>query len=198
LESKEIKKKKEDDMADLALVKRFNSGDEQAFFDLVTRYKNVVFGLVLRFINDRHEAEDVSQEVFFQFYKALPTFKGKSRLFTWLYRIVFNVCLYYKRSKQTKGTVVSFEAVEKFMRIPDPALDPLTLSEQSRTMEKINRAVEKLPLELKTAFLLREIEELNYKEIALITGVGVGTVKSRIHNARAYLAKELTKPEGEK
>ena len=152
----------------------------------------------MRFINDRHEAEDVSQEVFFQFYKALPTFKGKSRLFTWLYRIVFNVCLYYKRSKQTKGTVVSFEAVEKFMRIPDPALDPLTLSEQSRTMEKINRAVEKLPLELKTAFLLREIEELNYKEIALITGVGVGTVKSRIHNARAYLAKELTKPEGEK
>ncbi len=184
-------------MADLALVKRFNGGEQQAYFELVTRYKNAVFGLIFRFMNDRHEAEDVSQEVFFQLYKALPTFKGRSRFFTWLYRIVFNVCLYYKRSSGSRKTAVSLGNVENYLCIPDPSADISKLAEQNNIVEKIHAALEKLPVELSTTFLLREQEGLNYKEIAGITGVNIGTVKSRIHNSRVYLAKEMTKQGGD-
>jgi len=191
---KELKNKKEtENMADLALVHRFNLGEEQAFFELVNKYKSQVAGIVYKFIGDKNETEDVSQEVFLQIYKSLSTFKGNSRFFTWLYRVVFNVCLYYKRGKASRKPSVSFEKAESVLCLPELHSSPEKLFEGKNTMEIINAALEKLPEELKTAFVLREMEDLSYEEIAAVTGVSEGTVKSRIHTSRAYLAKELTK-----
>ena len=178
-------------MADLALVNRFRSGEEQAFFELVTKYKDIVSGIVFKFIKDRHETEDVSQEVFLQVFKALPNFKGKSRFFTWLYSVVFNVCLYYKRGSASKKNAVSYDSVETFISIPDLGGDPGDLAERKNVMEIINAAIEKLPEELKSVFELRELEGFSYEEISKIAGVSIGTVKSRIFNSRAYIAREL-------
>lgn len=194
MDLKELKKKKEtENMADLALIHRFNLGEEQAFFDLVNKYKSSVAGIVFKFIGDKNETEDVSQEVFLQLYKSLSTFKGNSRFFTWLYRVVFNVCMYYKRGKASKKPSVSFEKTEAVLCLPEINSSPEKMFEGKNTMEKITAAIEKLPEELKTVFVLREIEDLSYEEIAAITGVSKGTVKSRIHTSRAYLAEELTK-----
>ncbi|MFH1073543.1 MAG: sigma-70 family RNA polymerase sigma factor [Candidatus Firestonebacteria bacterium] len=191
---KELKKRKDaENMADLALVHRFNLGEEQAFFELVNKYKTPVAGIVYKFIGDKNEIEDVSQEVFLQLYKSLSTFKGRSRFFTWLYRVVFNVCMYYKRGKASKKPSVSFDKVEQVLGLPDIQSAPEELLEGKNALESIRASVEKLPEDLKTAFVLREMEGLSYREIAVITGVSKGTVKSRIHNSRIYIAKELIK-----
>ena len=194
MDLKEVKKRKdEENMADLALIHRFKIGEEQAFFELVNKYKTSVAGIVFKFIGDKNETEDVSQEVFLQLYKSLNSFKGNSRFFTWLYRVVFNVCMYYKRGKASKKTMVDFEKVEGLICLPDAQSLPEDMLESKNTLENIKAAIETLPEELKTVFVLREMEDLSYDEIAVVTGVSTGTVKSRLHTSRLYIARELTK-----
>ena len=194
MDLKEVKKRKdEENMADLALIHRFKMGEEQAFFELVNKYKTSVAGIVFKFIGDKNETEDVSQEVFLQLYKSLNSFKGNSRFFTWLYRVVFNVCMYYKRGKASKKAAVDFEKVEGLICLPDARALPEGMLESKNTLENIKAAIEILPEELKTVFVLREMEDLSYDEIAVVTGVSTGTVKSRLHASRLYIARELTK-----
>jgi len=195
---KEVKTKKDaENMFDLALVHRFKAGEEQVFFELVNKYKASVAGIIYRFIGVREEVEDVSQEVFFQLYRSLASFKGRSRFFTWFYRLVFNVCMQHKRGKASEINLVSFEKTETVLSLPKNTSQPEKILEEKYLREKINTTLEKLPLELRIAFILREIQDLSYAEIAVITGVPRGTVKSRIHAARARIAKELIF-EGEK
>ncbi|MCX5777425.1 MAG: sigma-70 family RNA polymerase sigma factor [Candidatus Firestonebacteria bacterium] len=185
------KKKESDNMADLSLIHRFKMGEEQAFYELVNKYKDAVAAIANKFVGGLQETEDVTQEVFLQMYKSLPSFKGHSKFFTWFYRIVFNVCLYYKRGKSSKKFFIT-DNTEADYTVSNVENEPERLFERKDIMEKINRAIENLPEKLKIVFVLREMEGFSYEEIAEIVDTNVGTVRSRIHTARKYLKKEIT------
>lgn len=192
---KEREKKREaENMIDVAIVNRFKGGEERAFFELVERHKEAVSSIVFKFIRDRHETEDVTQEVFIAVYKSLKGFRERSRFFTWLYSVVMNVCTYYRRDVLKKAQkTISLDSLSAYMSIPDTKLNPVKIFENKDSMEKVNEAINKLPEELKSALILREVEEFSYEEIAKIMKVSVGTVKSRIHNARVFIGRQIGK-----
>jgi RNA polymerase sigma-70 factor (ECF subfamily) len=182
------------DGAEEALAARAAQGDTGAFDALVTLFSSRVFSVAFRILHDRAEAEDLSQEVFVALYHALPTFRGESRLSTWIYRITRNRCL--NRLKFLKRRHVGSHA-----DIDDPAVgrgvadaDARTADGHVRTVE-LSAVLEKhlrdLPEEQRTLVVLRDLEDLSYEEIADVTGLPLGTVKSRLHRARAELSQRL-------
>lgn len=198
---KREKRREAEDMIDIAIIKRFKRGEEEAFFELVERHKAAVSNIAFKYIRDRQEAEDVTQEIFIEVYKSLEKFKERSRFFTWLYSVVVNICMYYKRDVlKEKQNTSSFNDLSTYLNVPDMNLNPASVFEKEDSMEKINNAINKLPEELKTVLVLREIEEFSYDEIAGIMKISVGTVKSRIHNARIFVGQQIGKdicPAGE-
>jgi RNA polymerase sigma-70 factor (ECF subfamily) len=189
------------------LVDRLVSRDERAFNALVRAYEARVFGLVLRMIGDRAEAEDLSQEVFVQVFKAIATFRGESKLSTWIYRIAINLCKNrskYLRVRHTRDQA-QLEAVEERGTLPVAKRAPLGQIAQPDDMlagRQVERIVQQAILELEPTFreclVLRDVEDLRYDEIGAITGLPEGTVKSRIHRARAQLKEIVERELGEK
>ena len=180
---------------DLLLVRRVQSGDKRAFDVLVLRYQGKVLKLVMRYVRDAMEAEDVAQEAFIKAYRALPGFRGDSAFYTWLYRIVINTA---------KNTLVSAKRrpLDDNLDSPDSEqsglLSRLTdgeTPEQLLLSDEIRRTVEavmsELPEELRTAIVLRELDGLSYEEIASAVDCPVGTVRSRIFRAREAIDKTL-------
>ena len=180
---------------DLLLVRRVQSGDKRAFDVLVLRYQGKVLKLVMRYVRDAMEAEDVAQEAFIKAYRALPGFRGDSAFYTWLYRIVINTA---------KNTLVSAKRrpLDYHLDSPDSEqsglLSRLTdgeTPEQLLLSDEIRRTVEavmsELPEELRTAIVLRELDGLSYEEIASAMDCPVGTVRSRIFRAREAIDKTL-------
>jgi RNA polymerase sigma-70 factor (ECF subfamily) len=189
------------------LVERLIVRDERAFNELVKTYERRVFALILRMLGNRAEAEEVAQEVFIQVFKAIGTFRGESKLSTWIYRIAVNLCK--NRSKYLKvrhaGEQDELEAVAE--RLPLGEARRANVGQVERPDEALaGRQVEKVVqdaiLELEDSFreclVLRDVEELSYEEIEQITGLAEGTVKSRIHRARAQLREIVEKRLGEK
>jgi RNA polymerase sigma-70 factor (ECF subfamily) len=189
------------------LVERLIVRDERAFNELVKTYERRVFALILRMLGNRAEAEEVAQEVFIQVFKAIGTFRGESKLSTWIYRIAVNLCK--NRSKYLKvrhaGEQDELEAVAE--RVPLGEARRANVGQVERPDEALaGRQVEKVVqdaiLELEDSFreclVLRDVEELSYEEIEQITGLAEGTVKSRIHRARAQLREIVEKRLGEK
>lgn len=187
------------DGAEEALAQRAAQGDAGAFDALVTLFSNRVFAVAFRMLGDRAEAEDLSQEVFVALYHALPTFRGESRLSTWIYRITRNRCL--NRMKFLKRRHVGSHA-----DLDDPVVargvsDPETDSRGARDPDKklegrelrdlLEKHLRELPEEQRTLVILRDLEDLSYEEIADITGLPLGTVKSRLHRARVELSSRL-------
>lgn len=181
--------------ADRLLVQRVQSGDVAAFNALVLKYQQRVFKLVSRYVRDREEALDVTQEVFVRAYKALGGFRGESAFYTWLYRIAVNA------AKNAVGAA-SRNPVEGSLDVDDPELaevqSKLTdVSSPERQLyadelkRTINEAIQDLPAELRRAILLREIEGLSYEEIAEIMKCPVGTVRSRIFRAREAISTRI-------
>lgn len=188
------------DGAEEALAARAAAGDTGAFDALVTLFSGRVFAVSFRILQDRAEAEDLSQEVFVALYHALPTFRGESRLSTWIYRITRNRCLnklkFLKRRHVGNHADIDDPAVARGVGDPETedrgARDParkLAGKELSQILERHLRA---LPEEQRTLVILRDLEDLSYEEIADVTGLPLGTVKSRLHRARAELSKHLT------
>jgi RNA polymerase sigma-70 factor (ECF subfamily) len=189
------------------LVERLIVRDERAFNELVRAYERRVFALVLRMLGNRAEAEEVAQEVFIQVFKAIGSFRGESKLSTWIYRIAVNLCK--NRSKYLRvrhaGEQDELEAVAE--RVPLGEARRANVGQVERPDEALaGRQVEKIVqdaiLELEDSFreclVLRDVEELSYEEIEQITGLAEGTVKSRIHRARAQLREIVEKRLGEK
>lgn len=181
---------------DQQLVVRAQQGDKQAFGLLVSKYQRKLGRLLSRLIRDPAEVEDVAQEAFIKAYRALPTFRGDSAFYTWLYRIAVNTAKNYLVSQGRRAptsTEFDSEDAETFdegdqLRDVDTP-DRLLLSKQIG--ETVNAAMEALPEELKTAIVLREIEGLSYEEIAQIMDCPIGTVRSRIFRAREAIAEKL-------
>ena len=181
---------------DQQLVERAQGGDKQAFDLLVSKYQRKLGRLLSRFIRDPGEVEDVAQEAFIKAYRALPSFRGDSAFYTWLYRIGINTAKNYlvamgRRAPTTTefdaDEAESFEDGEHLRDINTPE-SVLASKEIAATVQK---AMEELPDELRTAIELREIEGLSYEEIASIMNCPIGTVRSRIFRAREAIAARL-------
>ena len=181
-------KRETENMIDIGIIRRFKGGEEEAFYELVMKYKETVSNIAYRYIRDKYETEDVVQEIFIQVYKSLRNFKEKSTFFTWLYSVAINVCRYYKR---TYNRVESIVPLNTYLDIPDIRLTPLQILENKEIVERVNMAIDKLSDELKSVLILKEVEGLSYKDIARILKISVGTVKSRLHNARILVGKEI-------
>jgi RNA polymerase sigma-70 factor (ECF subfamily) len=183
------------EQSDLELVRRVQRGERGAFDLLVLRYQHRVVKLVARLLRDPTEAEDVAQEAFVKAYRAIGSFRGDSAFYTWLYRIAVNTARNTMASRQRRP--LDYEAelseseqsvVESRMRHGDTP-EAAVLSEEIH--QTVNRAVEDLPEDLRTAIILREIEGLSYEEIAAAMDCPVGTVRSRIFRAREAIDRNL-------
>jgi RNA polymerase sigma-70 factor (ECF subfamily) len=195
------------DAIELRLIERLVARDERAFNELVRAYERRVFALVLRMLGDRAEAEDLAQEVFVQVFKAIGTFRGDSKLSTWVYRIAVNLCKNrskYLRVRHT-GEQDELEAIAE--RTPLGDASHANVSHVARPDEAlggkqveqiVQRAILQLEPEFRECLVLRDVEELSYEEIGEITGLPPGTVKSRIHRARAMLREIVERELGEK
>jgi RNA polymerase sigma-70 factor, ECF subfamily len=189
------------------LVARLVARDERAFTELVITYERRVLSLVTRMLGNQAEAQELTQEVFFQVFKAIATFRGDSKLSTWIYRIAINLCK--NRSKYLKvrhnDEQDEFEVVAE--RVPLGEAKRATAAQVERPDEMmagrqveriVQLAIAKLEPSYRECLVLRDVEELPYEEIEQITGLAQGTVKSRIHRARAMLKEMVEKELGEK
>ncbi|MBI3371696.1 MAG: RNA polymerase sigma factor RpoE [Betaproteobacteria bacterium] len=181
---------------DQRLVERAQSGDKRAFGLLVDKYQRRLARLLSRYVRDPAEVEDVTQEAFIKAYRALPSFRGDSAFYTWLYRIGINAAKNWlvssgRRVPTSTGVeaedVEGFEDSEQFRDINTP--ESLLLSREIAGM--LNATMDALPEELRTAIQLREIEGLSYEEIARIIDCPIGTVRSRIFRAREEISEKL-------
>jgi RNA polymerase sigma-70 factor (ECF subfamily) len=182
-----------------ALAARAAAGDAAAFDALVTVLSGRVFAVALRLLQDRGEAEDLTQEIFVALYHHLPEFRGESRLSTWVYRITKNRALnrlkFLKRRQHGAQADIDDPVVARGVADPDTgdgeARDPDRQLHGARLSRILESHLRTLPEEQRLLVVLRDLEDLSYEEIVEATGLPLGTVKSRLHRARAELAARL-------
>jgi RNA polymerase sigma-70 factor, ECF subfamily len=183
-------------MADLILVRRVQAGERAAYDLLVLKYQHKVVKLVMRYVRNPADAEDVAQEAFIKAYRALPQFRGDSAFYTWLYRIAINTAKNALVSRERNPVGYELDApghedgADMSGRLRDPDTpEGLALSEEIRNI--VQMAIGALPEDLRTAIVLRELEGLSYEEISAAMSCPVGTVRSRIFRAREAIDGKL-------
>ncbi|HNW30917.1 MAG TPA: sigma-70 family RNA polymerase sigma factor, partial [Spirochaetota bacterium] len=175
----------------------FLSDDPDAFDLLVIKYKDMIFNLCYRIVNDYDDANDCAQETFIKVYKNMRQFRFQSSFSTWLYRIAINTC---RNRIASSGNRIR----KKMLRIDNPgeagsdtvdihdcSFSPDSVFEKNEQARLIHQAIDALPEELKVLVVLRDLEGNSYEDIADITGVNLGTVKSRLARARHLLRESL-------
>jgi RNA polymerase sigma-70 factor, ECF subfamily len=191
--NKPAKSQQEDEL----LIRGFLADDIRAFDRLVIKYKDLVFNLCIRILNDYDEADDCSQETFIKVYGSLKYFRFQSSFLTWLYRIAINTCKNrlsssQSRMKKTAARIGNPSEDERNpIEISDRSYDPGAMFEKNERKRQISRAIETLPRELRILTILRDMEGRSYEDISEITGVKIGTVKSRLARARNHLRESL-------
>lgn len=181
--------------ADAILVRKVQQGDNAAFDVLVRKYQHKILKLVMRYVRDPSEAQDITQEAFLKAYRALPKFRGDSAFYTWIYRIAINTAKNFLVAAKRRPLdynldlqdPAQYEMQARLKDIDSP--ERMMLTEEIRTT--VNRAIDKLPEDLRTAIILREMEGMSYEEIAQAMECPVGTVRSRIFRAREAIDKRL-------
>ena len=181
---------------DQQLVERAQRGDKRAFELLVEKYQRKLARLLSRLIRDPGEVEDVTQEAFIKAYRALPSFRGDSAFYTWLYRIGINTAKNYLVAMGRRApTSTEVEAEEAEGQEGGELLRDINTPESLLLTKEIgntvNAAIESLPEELRSAIQLRELEGMSYEEIAKLMDCPIGTVRSRIFRAREAIAERL-------
>jgi RNA polymerase sigma-70 factor (ECF subfamily) len=175
------------DLNERELVERCRSGDEHAFQELVDRYKDLVFALVARTVQDRARAEDLAQEVFLRIHRGLPYFRGEARLSTWIYRIVANVCA-HDQGRPSPVSIeddhVRAEVVSSTAR-RDRQFGDLELRDQ------LEKAIARLPPNYRLLIAAHYLEGIQYEELAEAMQLPLGTVKTQLHRAKQQLRRLL-------
>jgi RNA polymerase sigma-70 factor (ECF subfamily) len=179
---------------DREAVRRVQAGDTEAFEPLVEKYKRKVFRLAYQVLRDQEEALDVAQEAFVKAFRALPAFKGDSAFYTWLFRITMNVALDRKRQRASRAKSLGTDDVppeewERTATSTDPNPEDVATSVERR--ERIRKGLDSLSEHHRTIIILSDIEGLQYREIAEVLGIPMGTVMSRLHHARKRLRDVL-------
>ena len=180
---------------DQQLVVRVQKGDKSAFDLLVRKYQHRIAKLVSRYVYDRSEVEDVTQEAFIKAYRAIKGFRGESAFYTWLYRIAINTAKNYLVAQGRRPSIADVETEDAEASDIGTNLRDATTPERHLLADEIGRTVERvltaMPEDLRTAVTLREIDGLSYEEIAEVMDCPIGTVRSRIFRAREAIDKEL-------
>jgi RNA polymerase sigma-70 factor (ECF subfamily) len=187
-----------------ALIAGLRERDEDAFTEMVREHKDKVFNLVFRMVGNRAEAEDVAQEVFIAVFKNIDQFRGDAKFSTWLYRVAANHCK--NRIKYLSRRPTSAHDLDALpeQHLADGGRAPLqshvdqpdAILEGREAEALIQQALAALDEDHRLLILLRDVEELSYQEIADITGLAEGTVKSRLHRARMQIKELLAKHQG--
>ena len=186
-------------VSDEILVKKSQKGDYPSFEELVKRYEKKIYNLAYRIMGNREDASDVLQETFLQAFKKLAGFKGKAKFSTWLYRIAVNICLMRKR-KRKKMEIVSLDVpiltkkedeIKRELR-DDWSESPLATLENEEVKKNLSKAIDSLPEEYRTVFLLRGLNGLSNEEVANVLKISLPAVKSRLHRARLFLRDKLS------
>ncbi len=184
-----------DSEVDRQLVRRVQNGEKAAFDVLVLKYQHKLLKLISRYIRDSSEAMDVAQESFLKAYRALPNFRGDSAFYTWLYRIAINTAKNHIVSERRRPPDTDVDSVDAEQFGGHSDLKDNATPERLLLREEIRRtvaeAIEDLPVDLKTAIMLRELEGMSYDEIAAAMECPIGTVRSRIFRARESINRRL-------
>ncbi len=178
------------DQEDAALVAAFKRGEESAFTALVIKYRETVYRIARRMVQNHEDGADVTQEVFIRVHRALPRFDGRSQLRTWLYRITMNLCLDFQERRRRQAWV----DLEEVMQEAPAEAGPVAQAEAAAVRQAVARAVESLPPRQRAMVTLRLYQDLPYDEIARICDCSEGTVKATMFAAlrklRGMLAEE--------
>jgi RNA polymerase sigma-70 factor (ECF subfamily) len=185
-------------VSELDLVRRCQAGDTEAFDELVTRYRTRVFGMIYNMVHSEQDAWDLAQDTFVKAWKSIERFRGHSSFYTWIYRIVMNVTIDWLRKKKVKGGGPEFDDAVQLKEI-DPASKtvpkadalPYQTMERGEIRARIESAIAQLSPEHRAVILMKEIEEMQYHEIAETLGCSIGTVMSRLFYARKKLQNLL-------
>jgi RNA polymerase sigma-70 factor (ECF subfamily) len=179
-----------------ALVTALSQGSDDAYEVLIQRYQQPVYSLVCRLLNDPDDAPDIVQEVFLKVFRNIGAFRGSSSLKTWIYRIAVNEAYnhrrWFSRHQRQEVALVSDDGAANYTDgITDPGRSPFDLAADHETRALVEQALEKLNPKFRAAVVLRDIEDLNYEDIATVLDVSLGTVKSRIMRGREALRRIL-------
>lgn len=186
------------DVSELDLVQRCQAGDTEAFDELVTRYRTRVFSMIYNMVHNEQDAWDLAQDSFLKAWKSIGRFRGQSSFYTWIYRIVMNVTIDWLRKKQVKAGGAEFNDAIQLREI-DPASKtvpktealPHQVMERDEIRARIEKAIGQLSPEHRAVILMKEIDDMQYHEIAEALGCSIGTVMSRLFYARKKLQSLL-------
>ena len=171
------------------------AGEPPAFQSIVEAHQALVFNVCLRMLGDWHEAQDLTQDVFFKAYKALPQLRGEAKVSTWLYRIAVNLCLNHQRRRKRERWLSLDWLFERggahAAGVPAVEATPATALAQQEKEGLVQAAIRSLPEKQSVALVLSVYERLSYQEIAAVMGCSVASVESRLHRAKENLAKTL-------
>ncbi len=181
-------------MDERALIERCRAGDVAAFEPLVEKYRQRVWRLAFQVLRDREEAWDCAQDAFVRAFQSLGSFRGQSAFYTWLFRIAMNVATDRLRSRGAQARAFGTQAIpaEEWERTaPDPQARPDQAAIGAERRERISQALDTLPPNARAIIMLSDVEGLSYREIATVLNCPIGTVMSRLHNARKRLRTAL-------
>nr|WP_260504299.1 RNA polymerase sigma factor SigW [Paenibacillus illinoisensis] len=177
------------------LVKLVLKGDQRAFAEIVELYKDKLFHLAYRMLNNRHEAEDVVQETFLRVFRNMEKYDPNQKFSTWIYRIATNLCIDRLRRKKPSYSLDAElndqEGSDGYSMLPSDDRTPESEALLSETQTLIREAIDSLPAKYKSVMILRYLQDLSLQEISDVTGMPVTTIKTRVHRGRDFLRKKL-------
>jgi RNA polymerase sigma-70 factor (ECF subfamily) len=170
---------------DLKLIRLSQAGDTEAFGELVTKHRSKIFTIAYRMVSNEHDAWDLTQEAFLKAWQSIHRFEGRCSFYTWLYRLTMNVTICSLRRKEQRQDVELSDA------IPSSLPCPSVIYQHSEIRDRVNSALARLSQDHRAVVVLKELEGLQYHEIAEILNLSIGTVMSRLFYARKHLRSLL-------
>ncbi len=182
------------DYTDEELIAQFQAGNENAYLEIVERFKNRLFSFIYRFVGDSDLAEDLVQDTLVKVYTHKHSYREIARFSTWIYTIAGNLARTELRKRRRRATfsLSTLGLGGKELELPSTDYAPAKVHEGAQTEENIRRALSSLPLHFRTVVILRDVQELSYDEISKIMKIPLGTVKSRVNRARLRLQDILS------